>query len=314
MPAQFPYVSVIEPLAPAFERVKQILFRPFDLGRWLVIGLAAWLAQLGQGTRGGVGYRFQGDAGARGIMDGIAAARDYFLNNMHWLIPSVIGLVILVLAIWLVLTWLSSRGQFMFLHCVTTNRAEAAIPWTRFAAHGNSLFLFRAGLGLLAFFLILPFMLIGLFNIVDWGAGDGRVALSVFRLVLISSSIAVIAVAYVLVRKLTLDFVVPIMALETESCLAGWRRFISLLSENKVSFLLYVLFSIVIALAIGAIILALIIVTCCCAGCLMAIPYVGTVLILPIHVFRRSYSLIYLAQYGPGLDLFAGENAQVAQS
>jgi len=29
-------------------------------------------------------------------------------------------------------TWLHSRGEFMFLHCVAVNRAEVAAPWTEF--------------------------------------------------------------------------------------------------------------------------------------------------------------------------------------
>lgn len=49
------YVSVIEPITPAIERVKTVLFRPFDLGKWFVIGLSAWLAQFGQNGGGGGG-------------------------------------------------------------------------------------------------------------------------------------------------------------------------------------------------------------------------------------------------------------------
>ena len=42
-------ISVAEPVSPALERVKRILFQPFDLGKWFVIGFCAWLAQLGEG-------------------------------------------------------------------------------------------------------------------------------------------------------------------------------------------------------------------------------------------------------------------------
>jgi hypothetical protein len=44
--------------------------------------------------------------------------------------------------------------------------------------------------------------------------------------------------------------------------------------------------------------------TCCIAGCLMALPYLGTVLFLPVLIFQRSYALYYLAQYGPQYDVF----------
>jgi hypothetical protein len=45
-------------------------------------------------------------------------------------------------------------------------------------------------------------------------------------------------------------------------------------------------------------------VTCCCACCFMVIPYIGTVFLLPILVFGRSYSLYYLAQYGREYNVF----------
>jgi hypothetical protein len=48
-------VSVIDPITPAIDRVKLILFRPFDMGKWFVIGFCAWLAYLGGGGGGGGG-------------------------------------------------------------------------------------------------------------------------------------------------------------------------------------------------------------------------------------------------------------------
>jgi hypothetical protein len=46
-------------------------------------------------------------------------------------------------------------------------------------------------------------------------------------------------------------------------------------------------------------VMLLVVITCCIAGCLMAIPYVGAVVVLPVTVFFRAYSLEYLAQFGP---------------
>jgi len=67
---------------------------------------------------------------------------------------------------------------------------------------------------------------------------------------------------------------------------------------------LYFLFQILLAMGIGAILLVVILLTCCIAGCLMLIPYIGTVLILPILTFQRAYSAFYLAQFGPDFDVF----------
>ena len=54
---------------------------------------------------------------------------------------------LLILTISLVLAWLSSRGQFMFLHCVAQNKGEVAVPWKRYAQQANSLFLFKLLIG-----------------------------------------------------------------------------------------------------------------------------------------------------------------------
>jgi hypothetical protein len=114
----------------------------------------------------------------------------------------------------------------------------------------------------------------------------------------------ILLIFFGLLQSFTKDFVVPIMYLGTTKCVDGWRKFLSILSVNKCKFLLYVLFQIVIGIAIGGIIFALALFTCGCACCLMVIPYIGTVLLLPILVFSRSYSLYYLRQYGSSFDVF----------
>ena len=101
-----------------------------------------------------------------------------------------------------------------------------------------------------------------------------------------------------------MDFVVPIMSLRRTGCTAAWREFLVMLADNAGRFTLYVLFQIVLGMAIGVLVLLVVVVTCCIAGCLMALPYVGTVLLLPVLVFERSYSIYYLAQFGPAYDVF----------
>ena len=87
---------------------------------------------------------------------------------------------------------------------------------------------------------------------------------------------------FLLIRKLTTDFVVPIMYLRGNRCLEAWREFRQLLGANFGGFALYLLFQIVIELVLGVMILAVVIVTCCIAGCYPRIPYIGAVLLLPL--------------------------------
>jgi hypothetical protein len=38
---------------------------------------------------------------------------------------------------------------------------------------------------------------------------------------------------------------------------------------------------------------------CCGSLCLALVPYLGTVITLPLWVFRRAYALVFLEQFGP---------------
>ncbi len=94
--------------------------------------------------------------------------------------------------------------------------------------------------------------------------------------------------------------------------MTAWRQFMTVLSANKARFFFYVLFQIVIAIVIGLLVMATVCVTCCCAGCIFAIPYIGTVAMLPVLIFTRSYSLYYLLQYSSAFNVFRAEEQEQA--
>jgi hypothetical protein len=57
--------------------------------------------------------------------------------------------------------------------------------------------------------------------------------------------------------------------------------------------------------AIGAALVLGVLLTCCTALVLLLIPYIGTVLVLPVHLFRRLIGPEFLRQFGNEYDLFA---------
>jgi hypothetical protein len=315
-------ISVIDPVTPAIDRVKLMLFRPFDLQRWLVIGFCAWLAYLGTGGGGGGGGgggpHYSVSPGRHGqgeqVKRELERVGDYVSDNLYWIIPVTVTVVVLAIVIGLLIAWLNSRGRFMFLHCVATNRAEVKVPWHKFKKHGNSLFLFRIVLGLIGLFVVgLPIVgIIVLAIMLAAGALPG--VASIPGIIILGLMLFVLGIVLFLIKKFTFDFVVPIMSLRTASVMAGWREFMTVLSANKLRFALYLLFQILISIVIGAIIgIGFCIGLClCCASCLLLIPYIGTVILLPLLVFTRAYSLYYLQQFGPQFDVFRLE-AEVVQ-
>jgi hypothetical protein len=297
-----------------------MLFKPFELRRWFVIGFCAWLAYLGSGGPGGGGGPSYGvpaepDEIGPQIREVVDAAEAYISDNLYWLAPIAVIAVVLVVVLVLLIAWLNSRGKFMFLHCVATNKAEVRVPLHKFRQQGNSLFLFRIVLGIISFVVVVVPLIGIVVLVVMMVCGTAPGIVSIPGIIMLGLTIFALSILLFLVTKFTFDFVVPIMFLRMASCTSGWREFMTILSANKLRFTLYLLFQIVIEIVIGAIVaIGFCIGLCfCCASCMLLIPYIGTVILLPLLVFERGYSLYYLQQFGPDFDVFRAE-IETAQS
>ncbi|MFH1615859.1 MAG: hypothetical protein ABIG61_12350 [Planctomycetota bacterium] len=310
-------VSLIKPLSPAIERAKQMLFQPFDLGRWFTIGFCAWLSALGQ-TGSNLSFpdilRYrQGNSDPHRLSD----IREFIMAHLSWLIIAAVVVVLFLIAMKVLLLWLNSRGRFMFLDCVAQNKAYVKFPWAKFRSHANSLFFFR--LAIMVIFTVsvcILSALILLVILVITKTNTPFVAPGIALIFLLSVLAAFIIVAFSLINVFTCDFVVPIMYISNVTCTGAWEQFWPLLRQNKNKFMTYLLFQLLIALCLGAIASAVCCVffclTCGIVACLAVIPvfgfaaaYILHVLLLPLSVFRRSYSLYYLQQYNPKLSVFA---------
>jgi hypothetical protein len=96
------------------------------------------------------------------------------------------------------------------------------------------------------------------------------------------------------------DFVTAVMYRYNLSFWAAASMFWSQMLRGHIgAFILFYLMKLLLQLAMVIVIVALWVVTCCVACCLMAIPYIGTVLLLPVPVFLRSYSIMFMEQFGP---------------
>lgn len=298
-------ISLTGPVGNAIERTKTVLFSPFDLSKWFTIGFCAWLATLGEG---GSSYNGNWGGGNTGGHDGnidFQGIVNYIHANLIWIIPVGLGVLVILLTIGLVVSWLRCRGKFMFLYNVAQNKAEVIIPWRDYAAEANSLFVFKIALGL-----------IGLVSLIPLAAGWYAVVMPLIRserLVIASIgaiiALSVVSLIYIItltvITKFTDYFVIPTMYLNRVKCFEAWKQFGALLKNNIGSFILFLLFMIVLSIATSTLVILGILGTCCIACCFLAIPFIGTVIMLPILVFMRSYTAYYLAQYGRQWDVFA---------
>src|SRR5204863_1142901 len=136
-----PNIEIFKPFGEAFELTKKILFQPFDLKKWFVIGFAAWLANLGSGC-GSFNYQFNRRDEAQKVKEAISQIPHQIL------VFGVSLLIVFVLALIVLFAWLRARGGFMFIDCIVKNRGAISEPWHDFRKEGNSYFFFSLAAGL----------------------------------------------------------------------------------------------------------------------------------------------------------------------
>ena len=289
-----PRIEIFKPFGEAFELMKKILFQPFDLKKWFVIGFAAWLANLGAGG-GGIGnfnYPENRREGAQKFNEMIGQIPQPVLITGICVLVSVVFLLIVLFA------WLRARGRFIFVDCVVRNRAAIVEPWKEFRAEGNSFFLFS----LLVALVVVPVIVIaGLVLIVPFIPGRDQTEPGVGFWIGISLT-AFISVCLIFVWALASQLMVPIMYRQRCRARIAFAQTVDLVSSHPGPLLLYVLFLLLLAVAAVMISCAVTCATCCIA----AIPYIGTVILLPIPVTLGAFSLLFLRQFGPDYDVWSG--------
>jgi hypothetical protein len=105
------------------------------------------------------------------------------------------------------------------------------------------------------------------------------------------------------------SFVVPLMYKHNLPCMEAWERFLPHLKEQFVYFLVYGLMVLAIHLLIGFCIIFIGCVTCCVGFVILMIPYISSVILLPVSYFFRCFSLEFLRQFGPESTLWESSEA-----
>src|SRR5262249_50696291 len=304
-------ISVVEPVVPALEHTKRMLFRNFNsqkFAKWFALGFCAFLSQLEMLVAWleiGVFYFFYIVFVLFMSSRPAAQVSSWFAANWPMLAAAVGAVSLVIYAIYVVVIWFGSRGHFMFLDGVIRDRSAIREPWHELADLARSLFWFRLWLSVASFLLTAGCVALAVaVALPDIRAGQPASA----TVAGIWSAVGLFVLVSLLMAGVNLflmDFVVPIMYVRRCGVLAAWREFLRGALAGRIGiFILYILFHIALQLAIQALAGVL---NCFTAG-LAGTPYVGThVLLLPFHVFMRSYSVSFLEQFGPGWQFFPTE-------
>ena len=326
-------ISVTDPIGRAIARSKFMTFQPFTIAKWFTLGFVVFLAALDEGGGGNADFRNIPMPGGRGggtvVLPpptrpstttstsrpvgwnyGNSSSSDedfedfedfdkigkWMSNHVGLLILIAIGGAIVVLAVWLLILWINSRAKFMLLDAIANDTWKVVEPWKRFAPLGNNLFRFRAALaaislgillliGLVAYLVALPDIRSRTFG----GASLGAMLLGILILFPLMITIALIDWA-------TKVFITQIMFATGQNTVEAWHEFRQdVLPGNRWRFFLFLLMQgllgIVVAIAQG--------ILGCVTCCIGALPYLSSVIALPLLIFSRAYPIYFLQQFSP---------------
>lgn len=293
-----PKIEIFAPFGAAYEWMKTILFRPFDMAKWFVIAFAAFISGA---WGGGLNMNFNrwGGNNWKYRWQSHGNVPDWTMPG--WAIPLIVIGVIVVILLILALMWVTSRGRFVFTDCVVKNRAAITEPWREFRREGNSFFLFTLAIaaaamlltGVLVLLIVVP---LGLFSSHrDASAGFGVVAVVAFIL------LGLAWILFSLFFALVSHCMVPVMYRRRCAAKEAFLDVTRLILRHPGPFILLMLFGIVLALAVAIIGTLVACLTCCIGG----LPYISTVLLLPAIVWLLGFKLLFLRQFGDEYDVWA---------
>jgi hypothetical protein len=296
----------------AWERMHVILFRPFAFGKWCAIGLSAFLAGLlqgGNGFNGSFNLPSNNTVFPKAPQSSKLEIQQFDTSLGHFFSSMQLGLLIFfgvlififIFGFIFLLYWLGARGQFMFLDNIVRNRGAISWPWQYYKRQANSLFLFYLLIFALSIVVILILGGIGVVTAIPlfvnhrtpdgWEIGIFGVIALVYLLLCL-----VFGVVFFLFR----EFGVPLMFRNGLKAREAFVATLGLLQQHPGSMAIFILLRI--AIFIGVAILSVII--CCFTFCIGMLPYIGTVILLPVLIYVKCFTLDCLAQVGPEYDVW----------
>ena len=292
-------VAYIEPLRLAWSRMTRMLFRPIRAGFWFQLGFAAFLSEyLSWGIgRSRLGGQMRPDSGPDMIPAVVFGKIIDFLRN-PFITALVIWIAVCALAAYVLITWISSRGRFIFLDNVAHERTAIVEPWRRFRRIGNSLFVWRLVFNTAVLMIVGVIVAPFLAAIAALIHADSFRPTDLFVLLPLPFMLLPVGIVAGYVDLCRTSFVEPIMYRDDSGVLAAWKRFLALFVSRPWPFLLYGLYSLGLMIVAAGAVFAFGIGTLTIGFFLLATPYIGSVVLLPLEVTARALGPEFLAQFG----------------
>lgn len=260
-------------IAMSWNRTAEILFKPFNFKKWIILGIIIVLA----GQAGGFNFNIGGNKAdiekainqitkespsssgeiAQTAPAGPSAPENLSMPDIRtlpifsnpkkaMLLVLIVGGVLLLLGLLLFLwMWVQANFSFVFIESVIKNDASIRVPFHRNKPQGNSYLMWNICFSSAAILLLCAIIIPPAAVIMKSGMLTGKAAFDIakiFSIVMpyIAPLIAGIVVL-VLVAMIVVDFILPVMYAKRIGIVSAWRVFRGFFSHNYADVLLYFL-------------------------------------------------------------------------
>jgi hypothetical protein len=239
-------ISAVDAVAPAIERTKQFLFRPFKWGTFLKLGLVAIITE-------GVGSNFRSSTSheGRGAGHGLGATSPFHTPGAGWpfhLTPQsvlvIAAAVLLAFVFAIFVFYLITRLRFAFFNCLIHNTKEIGPGWRLYSDRASRFFWLNIVVGI-CFILLLVLVAIpfagGFWRLFHESqqAGHFDVLLLVGLILPLIPVLLLLFLAGFLTDMILRDLMMPHFALDNATAGEAWRQVRARIRAEQRQFLVY---------------------------------------------------------------------------
>ncbi|MEM6885125.1 MAG: hypothetical protein AAF571_08835 [Verrucomicrobiota bacterium] len=328
--------AVLIPIEQAWKQMLRVLFEPFHIQKWFIIGFSCFLAKLVEylsnvhsaissvipenetSTFSSLSHSAEGFVGLFSISSLLGQSGDQ--NFLNWLeslshsmgsfnvdaliVVLVLGILAAITLFLLAITWLDCRGVFMFIDNIALDRGDIIESWKKYASQAWQLFWFY----LILLIAVIAVIVVGGYTIKTLGVTFDRE--NPITLLLLGLAFLGFSLLTALLLFLFKASVIPRMFAGPYGLLPALLDSLQLLAKYPLEWILFTMVHFALWLASY-----FIIIFCCITSCCMAyLPYIHFVVFLPLYLFLMSYNLTFIRQFGTGWDVFAAGNTDEASS
>ena len=248
-------LSAVDCIQPAFQHVRDQLFRPFRFGQWsrlALVGLLAAELYTGGCNFNGLNIPLPQHPPRGQEFLGTSPFPDIDPARIAQFAGLIAAVILVAIVLFFVFLYLNSVFRFILFDSVIRKHCSISEGWTRWHRAGRRYFLWQivlliaSGLflGVLIGVPLAVFAALGWFR--DLGQHIGRTVLGAILLVGLLILFVLVAAAVKLLAK---DFLVPIMALDDVDFADGWSRLLAMIRPEPGKYVVYLLLKIVLAIA-----------------------------------------------------------------